>query len=66
MTYELVNQETTNSLASFETERGAVVAYRELAESDPALAADLVIVRFDDEGEAVEAHPAAERAAVLA
>ncbi|HEY6052401.1 MAG TPA: hypothetical protein VIU86_00645 [Gaiellaceae bacterium] len=66
MTYELVNQLTTNSLASFETEREAVAIYREFAESDPDFAADLLIVRFDEEGEAVEAHPAAERSAVLA
>ena len=66
MTYELVNRQTANSLASFESETDALLAFRAIEDDDGRLAQNLLVVVFDDEGEAVDAHAAAERAAELA
>jgi hypothetical protein len=61
MSYELINTITTNTLASFEHEADAQRALEHFAHDDPAFAEQLMIVRFDDQGEAVEGVPANER-----
>jgi hypothetical protein len=48
MTYELINWETTNTLASFETLAEARTAQKQYEAMNPALT--FAICTFDDEG----------------
>jgi hypothetical protein len=54
MTYELINPQTTNTLASFGSEEEARAALAHFEASDPRFAKNLVIVGFDQEGRAIE------------
>lgn len=66
MTYELINQVTSNSVAAFAREQEALEAFQRLAAEDAGLADSLLLVAFNDEGEAVEAVPARQRVARVA
>ena len=63
MTYELINRRTTNTLADFSTEDEAFAAYEQVQAEDAQLAHELVIVEFDDAGEAVGIHAPSELSA---
>ena len=60
MTYELINSVTTNTIAAFASERDAVRAFEAIAQDKNELAEQLVVVAFNDDGEAVTSHLAAE------
>lgn len=66
MTYELINQVTSNTLAAFDREEEALEAFQRLAAEDAGLADSLLLVIFNDEGEAIQASPARERVARVA
>lgn len=61
MTYELINAVTTNTIAAFDSEHEAAAAFAELRAQNAAFASSLVLVEFDDDGEAVQADSAADR-----
>lgn len=60
MTYELINKKTTNTFGDYGSEREALDAYEKIQAHNAQLAEELILVAFDDNGEAVKSHKPSE------
>jgi hypothetical protein len=52
MTFEVINVDSTNTIATFEDQGAALEEYEEICAEDRSHRDSYIVVEFDDEGEA--------------